>query len=148
MQNRQAMEALIERSRVCRLALADGDQPYVVPMNFAYAGNCVYLHSAPAGRKLEILGRNPKVCLEFDECLEIVPAEKPCDTACRYNSVIAFGEAEILDAPDRKNTALKLITRRYTGRDGDFGPRELATVAVIRIALTAMSGKSAGGGAG
>lgn len=146
MQEQQSINALIERSRVCRLALADGDQPYVIPMNFGYAEGCLYLHSALEGRKLEILRANNKVCVEFDECLEIIAGESPCDTSCRFNSVLAFGEAEFLSAAADKNAALKLITRRYTDHDSDFDARQLATVEVIKIALTSMSGKSAGGG--
>jgi nitroimidazol reductase NimA-like FMN-containing flavoprotein (pyridoxamine 5'-phosphate oxidase superfamily) len=142
MKNLQEINALIERSRVCRLAMADGDQPYVVPMNFAYAGDCVYLHAAVKGRKLDILTWNPKVCLEFDECLEIIPGETACDTACRYNSVLAFGEAEILEAREDKNRGLKLITRRYTDREVEFNDAELASVAVIRISLSTLTGKS------
>jgi len=146
MKNRRQIDALIERSRVCRLALADGDQPYVVPMNFAYSGDCVYLHAAREGRKLEILAWNPKVCLEFDEYLEIIPGETACDTACRYRSVLAFGKAVILEDPEEKNRGLQLITRRYTDHEADFDEQELASVAVIRISLTELTGKSGGGG--
>jgi nitroimidazol reductase NimA-like FMN-containing flavoprotein (pyridoxamine 5'-phosphate oxidase superfamily) len=146
MQEQGTMDALIERSRVCRLALADGDQPYVIPMNFGYEDRCLYLHSALTGRKLDILRKNKRVCVEFDECLDIIAGESPCDTSCRYNSVIAFGEAEFLSSGEDKNAALKLITRHYSGQDRDFDARQLASVEVIKIVLTAMSGKSSTGG--
>lgn len=72
------MESIIRDSSVCRMGLCDGDRPYVVPMNFGYRDGKVYMHSALEGKKLDIIRKNPDVCLEFETDLEIVRAEEAC----------------------------------------------------------------------
>jgi len=69
---------IICRSSVCRLGLCDDGIPYVVPMNFGYESGTVYFHCAPEGRKLEIIRKNPKVCIEFDLDHQIIVSEKAC----------------------------------------------------------------------
>jgi len=55
--DRSQIEAIIARSQVCRLALSDGGQPYIVPLCFGYRRSRLYFHSAAAGRKIDILRR-------------------------------------------------------------------------------------------
>ena len=38
------IEAILNESKYCHLGLVDEDQPYVVPMNYAYSNGCLYLH--------------------------------------------------------------------------------------------------------
>jgi nitroimidazol reductase NimA-like FMN-containing flavoprotein (pyridoxamine 5'-phosphate oxidase superfamily) len=61
---------------VCHLGLADGGEPYVVPVNFGYANDCLYFHSAQSGHKIDLLKRNPRVCFEIDTDLQILKTEK------------------------------------------------------------------------
>lgn len=49
-----------------RLACARDNQPYVVPVYFAFDGSHVYSFSA-VGRKIEWMRANPLVCLEVDD---------------------------------------------------------------------------------
>ena len=58
------LRRILQDARVCRLAMCDGDRPYLVPMSFALDGDDLVLHSARSGRKLEVLARNPAVCFE------------------------------------------------------------------------------------
>ena len=64
--DRSAIEDIIKRSTVCRLAMSDNNSPYVIPINFGYENSTVYFHSAREGRKIDILKKNPNVCIEFD----------------------------------------------------------------------------------
>jgi hypothetical protein len=69
--DRAELLRILAKARVCRLALVDGDRPYVVPLTFALDGADLVLHSARTGRKLDILRRNPAVCFEVEEGVEI-----------------------------------------------------------------------------
>ena len=40
------IDNIIKEARVCRLAMADKDQPYVVPLNFGYDYPYLYFHDA------------------------------------------------------------------------------------------------------
>ncbi|NEI72923.1 pyridoxamine 5'-phosphate oxidase family protein [Rhizobium lusitanum] len=58
--------ALIKREWLARLACADGNVPYIVPVQYAVAGDKVYVFTLP-GKKLKIMRRNPHVCLQIDQ---------------------------------------------------------------------------------
>ena len=52
---RAVIDAIIRQARVCRLALSEDNQPYVVPLCFGYENDTLYFHCAPKGRKLDII---------------------------------------------------------------------------------------------
>ena len=83
-----AIEKIINASLVCRLALSDGNQPYIVPLCFGYQDRTLYFHSALEGKKIDILKKNKRTCFEFDVNSEIIKAEKACKWGMKYQSVI------------------------------------------------------------
>ncbi len=58
------MLSIIDKAIICRVGMCWQDEPYVIPMNFGYQDNYIYLHSAREGRKLDILRNNDKVKVE------------------------------------------------------------------------------------
>lgn len=58
--------AMIGRSDLGRLGCVRENQPYVVPIYFAYEPDHLYSF-ATVGRKIEWMRANPKVCVEVDE---------------------------------------------------------------------------------
>ena len=138
------IEAIIQKAQACRIAMADGDQPYVVPVCFGYRRNTLYFHSSPRGRKMDVLRRNGRVCVEFDVDAEVAPHELPCKFSFRYRSAIAFGRAVEVTDPAEKLEGLNLIMQHYSGRDWEFPEDKVARVAVVRIDIESMTGKSAG----
>ena len=56
--SRQEIDAIIRAAEVCRLAFADRDEPYVVPVSFGYDGEALFIHTAKTGRKLEFIEAN------------------------------------------------------------------------------------------
>jgi uncharacterized protein len=57
---------LLGRVSLGRLACSLNDQPYVVPVYFAYEPKCLYIFST-VGKKVDWMRQNPKVCLQIDE---------------------------------------------------------------------------------
>ena len=57
---------LLKRVSIGRLACSLDDQPYVVPVAFAYEPDSIYMFST-FGKKIEWMRQNPKVCLQADE---------------------------------------------------------------------------------
>jgi len=138
------MEKIIRGSSVCRMGLCDGDRPYVVPMNFGYHEGKVYMHCASEGRKLDVIGKNPYVCLEFEADLQMKYAQEACDFSMYYKSVIAWGRAEILREPDEKVRGMNLIMGHYTGKEYEFPAQALARIVIIRVDIEEMTGKQNG----
>ncbi|MGJ7041423.1 nitroimidazol reductase NimA-like FMN-containing flavoprotein (pyridoxamine 5'-phosphate oxidase superfamily) [Shinella sp. BE166] len=57
--------ATIAAQRLARLACAENDCPYVVPISYAYSASRLFAFSMP-GKKLDILHANPRACLLVD----------------------------------------------------------------------------------
>ena len=58
--------ALLARASLGRLGCSFDNQPYVVPISFAYEPDYIYVLST-SGQKIEWMRANPKVCLEVEE---------------------------------------------------------------------------------
>jgi len=139
-----ALKAVIQQSLVCRLGLSDGCQPYVVPLSFGYEDGFLYFHAALEGRKIEMIRRNYRVCFEFDVNAEIVEDLEACGWSMRYQSVIGFGKAVILDEIEEKRKGLEIIMRQYSDRPFLFPEESVARTAVIKVAIESMTGKQSG----
>ncbi len=138
------IEGILTAARVCRLAMVDGDRPYVVPMCFAYHDKALYLHSALKGKKIDILQDNANVCFEVDTLAETLSADEACDWSMRYQSVIGFGRAVFLESPEEKREALDIIFKRYAVYTSDFADNRIRATAVIRIDIQDLTGKASG----
>lgn len=138
---RIALDAIIRGSQVCRLGLVDGTTPYIVPLCFGYDGRCLYFHAAPEGRKLDLIRRNPNVCVEFDAVDGLVPAATACGWTIRYRSVMGTGTADLLDDAAARRAALALIMAQYAPGTFAFPEASVARTAIIRVTLTSLTGK-------
>jgi nitroimidazol reductase NimA-like FMN-containing flavoprotein (pyridoxamine 5'-phosphate oxidase superfamily) len=144
--DRAEMEAILEAAPVCRLAMAAETEPYAVPLCFAYvaAENAIYFHSAQEGKKIGMLAKNPRCCVEVDISDGPLPDKSPCSWEFRYRSVICTGTAYTLTDFQEKNRALNCIIRRYGEKDHRFTEKELERVCVVKIAIGEMTGKKHG----
>ena len=120
--------AVIEKCKVCRLAMTDGNAPYIVPLNFGYTWEndklCLYFHGACEGRKIDILKKNPKICFEMDCSHKLIEADNPADYSYAYESIIGEGKVEFLDDPKEKTFGLNILMRHQAGREGFTFPEE------------------------
>jgi len=139
--DRTEIDAIIRRSQVCRLGLSDEGLPYVVPLCFGYDGNALYFHCAQEGRKLEILRRNPRVCFEFDIVEGLIEAEQGCDWGIRYQSVIGYGTARVVEDAVDKRKALAIIMAQYSAGTFAFPPEMVSRTAVVEIEIESLAGK-------
>ena len=136
------IQAIIDRSLVCRLAMVDGDTPYIVPLCFGYDSDTLYFHSANTGRKLDILRRNPKVCFEFEVNCRVKPGENACKWGMSFKSVIGFGKVTYIESSTAKRGALDTIIRQYGGDAGDYTEAKLKSTVVFAVDIESMSGKA------
>jgi uncharacterized protein len=137
--------SIIRRSSVCRIAVADAEQPYIVPLCFGYDDGTLYFHSAGKGKKIELLQKSRRVCFEFDTVHGVKKGEAPCDWGIRYESVIGIGDVSFIAEPETKKQALNLIMKQYGGEgEWDYPESALAGIVVFKIAIESMTGKRAG----
>jgi hypothetical protein len=140
--DRKAIDGIIERCRVCHLAMCDDGQPYVIPLNFGYDGGFLYFHAALEGKKIDIIKRNKRVGFEFDILHNIVTAQRACDWGAKYESVVGTGTAEILDNLEDKKEALQCIMRQYGSVLKNFPNEILKKTLIFRVRILEISGKA------
>ena len=137
-----------ETGRVCSID-KDGF-PQIIPMNFVYANDVIYMHSHPRGEKLENITKNPKVGFEVDQSLEFLPSyfSSPTDASqadTLYISVVIKGKAILVSDPKEKTLALNELMKKYQPEGGyekmspDMGVVE--EVAIIKVIPVTMRGK-------
>lgn len=137
--------SILDKCKVLHLGMVDGDEPYVVPMNYGYeyenGALTLYLHGAKKGRKIDIIQKNPKVFFEMD--CDITPFEG--DIACRYGityaSIMGKGIAEITEDVEEKKKALSVLMKTQTGKDFEFEDKMVAFVNVIKITASSFTAK-------
>lgn len=142
--DRQTTESILERATVCRLGLCSHGVPYVVPLSFGYEDKRLYFHSAPEGRKIEIVKDNPNVCFEVDVDEEYVPADVPCNWTVKYRSVIGFGKARLVEETEEKRKALDVILGHYARAPFEYPEGAVGKVAVIEVEVESLTGKQSG----
>ena len=138
------IEAIIQKSIVCRIGLSDDNIPYIVPMCFGYQDNTIYVHGSLEGKKINILQKNQNVCFEFDINTEIIKSDKACEWGMKYKSVIGFGKAYFIHESDDKRKALEIIMKQYSDKPFQFWEKTINGTSVIKIEVESMTGKQSG----
>jgi hypothetical protein len=138
-------EEILHRAELCRIGLVDGDEAYIVPLNFGYADGVFYFHSAPQGRKMDLILKNPKVTFEITLTSEIHTGEKPCQWTTRYRSVMGTGTMEIVHDQVSKVSGLDVIMKKY-GAEGDMVYDEtlLERMVILKLHIDTMVAKQSG----
>lgn len=137
----KVMEEMLQRAQILRIALSLADQPYLVPLCFAYQSGHLYFHSTSIGRKMDTLQQNPKVCFEVELETKVVAKGIPCEWEMHYASVIGFGTAHLIEDREEKKNSLDLISRHYGAPSTEFTDREAGSVSIVRIDIDRMTGK-------
>jgi len=124
--------------------------PQIIPMNFVFLNDSVYMHSHIRGEKIENIKRNSKVGFEVDRNLEFLPSyfSDPEDASLAdtlYISVVIKGEALLVENNEEKVLALNGLMKKYQP-EGRYKPMDkdmdvLDATAVIKIIPEEMNGK-------
>ena len=131
-------------------SIDENGYPQIIPMNFVFINDIVYMHSHIKGEKLENIKRNQKVGFEVDKSLEFLPSyfSDPTDASLAdtlYISVVIKGNASIILDKEEKTTALNGLMKKYQP-EGGYEPIKpdmdvLDEVEVIKIVPESLRGK-------
>lgn len=141
-----AILGIIDECEIIRLGLADGDFPYIVPVNFAYTAEgkelSFYIHGAMAGKKYEMLMKNPYCSFEMDIPLEMDCIVEDGDVTMRYKSVMGKCKAEFLEGEEKQRAIDNIIMARHEEtKSFDYNRDVVPRTAVIKLSVTEISAK-------
>ena len=124
--------------------------PQIIPMNFVFRNDAVYIHSHLKGEKLNNISQNNKVGFEADRELEFLPSyfEDPHNASLAdtlYISVVIKGIASFVSDRQEKTLALNGLMEKYQP-EGYYDPlksdmRVLDAVSVIKVVPNTIRGK-------
>lgn len=149
--SKQKITEFLNQEHVGRVCSIDKDGfPQIIPMNFIFLNDAIYMHSHTRGEKLENIKANGKVGFEVDRELEFLPSyfTHPTDASqadTLYISVVIKGNGVIVSDKDEKTLALNGLMEKYQPE----GKYEKLTqdmevvneVAIIKIIPHTMRGK-------
>jgi len=138
---------IIRRCQYCHLAMTDAEgKPYVIPMNFGFKDNVIYLHGRQHGKKIDILKLHPDVCINFstDHLLRYQDEQVACSWSMKFRSVLCYGKAEFLDEPEEKIAAMQVVMAHYSGGEFKFNPPSIREVCVWKVNVLKYEGRTYG----
>lgn len=133
---------VIDKSRYGILSLVDdSNRAYSIPISFFRIDNFLYFHSAKAGKKIDILNKNPKCSCVFVGDTNIV--EEFFTT--EYESAIVDSKAEEVLIDEEKIEILRELCLKYTPNNmhnfDDAIRRSLNRTSIWKIEINKISAK-------
>lgn len=103
------------------LGASENGYAYGVPISYAFDSgtDSLYFHCATEGQKLDMINGNNHV--SFCVVGKTLPIADKFTTI--YESVIAFGDAEIIQDNEEKRKALRLLVKKYSAGYEEIGEK-------------------------
>lgn len=142
---REEAERILREAEFGTLAMTDpdGNEPYGVPVSFVFARGAVWIHSACAGRKYEILKNSPRV--HFSAAQNVEAAFTHYFTSF-YESAMVFGRIVPVTDETEKREALRELCRKYLPERMDVADEHishsLGRTAVFKLLPEAITAKA------
>ncbi len=149
--SKEKISQFLNSEHVGRIASIDENGfPQVIPMNFVFLNDAIYMHSHTKGEKLDNIRNNSKVGFEVDRELEFLPSyfEDPKDASLAdtlYISVIIKGKGLIVEDRSEKTVALNSLMQKYQP-EGKYEPltsqmQVVDEVSIIKVIPNSITGK-------
>lgn len=143
--DRETIYKILDEGLVCHVGFANEGQPFVIPTLFARVGDAIYFHGSAASRMLRGAAAGVPVCVTVTLVDGLVLARSVFNHSMNYRSVVALGQAVLVEGADEKLRALHAFTEKIVpGRWNDARrptEKELKATSVLRLPLTEVSAK-------
>jgi nitroimidazol reductase NimA-like FMN-containing flavoprotein (pyridoxamine 5'-phosphate oxidase superfamily) len=141
-ESKDEMEALLRQEVLGYLGLAGEGQPYVVPLNYAYAEGKILFHCALEGTKLDHIRANPRVCFTVARQTGRVrehAGQDPCHVDS--DSVICTGRARVVERAEERKALLDVFNRRYNPDAEPISQERAENCGAVEITIEEMTGR-------
>ena len=143
------IKGFLHKAAVGTMATVHDGQPFLNSNLFVYdeARHCIYTHTARVGRTRSNIEENARVCFSVMEMGRMLPADEALEFSVEYGSVVAFGQAVVVQDSDEAKNALQMLLDKYAPhlKPGvDYRPpvdEEMVRTSVYRMDIEAWSGK-------
>jgi nitroimidazol reductase NimA-like FMN-containing flavoprotein (pyridoxamine 5'-phosphate oxidase superfamily) len=143
--DRETIYQILDEALICHVGFAEGNQPFVIPINFARVDDTIILHGAKASRLLKHIEAGNPVCVEATIVDGLVLARSVFHSSVNYRSVVLFGTGRLVTDEAEKMSALKAVVEHLIpGRWQEARlptPKEMNATSVVSIQIDEASAK-------
>ena len=143
--DREAAYKILDEGFICHVGFVQEGQPFVIPTGYARIGDALYIHGSAASRMLKEVNQDIPVCVTVTLLDGLVLARSIFNHSMNYRSVVILGKAAIVDNPEEKLEALRLLSEHIIpGRWAESrfpNERELKATAILRLPIEEFSAK-------
>lgn len=138
---------ILDRAQVCRLALNDGEYPYIIPMCFGFDLDGdkleLYFHCAAQGKKIDLIKANNRAGFEIDRLDKIIRGDIACSFTADYESITGYGTIDIINGIE-KLTGLNRIMNKYDPerREHKYSEQMLNSVVILKLTVSSFACKA------
>ena len=133
---------ILQRGEICFLSMVDDGKPYVVPLNYGYADGALFFHSAPEGRKIDVLKGDPQVC--FTVARQRGEVQRHAEgSVCHVDSdsVICCGRARTVEDLRERQSVLDSFNHSFRPDADPISLDDAAKCGAVEIEITEMTGR-------
>jgi hypothetical protein len=148
----ETVHRLLDSAALCHVAYVIDGLPYCTPTLFWREGSRLYWHGSSASRMLRSLSEGQPACLTVTHLDSLVLARCGFNHSADYRSVMAFGQARLVDDPQEKQRALvMMVDRFFPGRTAQLRAstgQEIKATSVVTMQIERASAKIRAKGVG
>lgn len=116
--------------------------PYIVPVNYVFANNKIYIHGKSNGTKIQCIEKDSHITFCVIEKAEVIPKEH----TTKYSSVLVYGAAKMLNTKEDKYSAINLLMNKiapgvYTACTEALKHTDIPGLGIIEITPIQITGK-------
>jgi len=143
--DREAAYRILDEGFLCHVGFVADGQPFVIPTSYGRNGDSLFVHGSAASRMLRQLKQSVPVCITVTLLDGLVLARSIFNHSMNYRSVVVLGKATLVDDPQEKVEALRLLSEHIIpGRWADVrqpNERELKATSILRVPIEEFSAK-------
>ena len=140
--NNAECERILKSSYTGILVTCHDEEPYAVPINHAYVDGKLYFHCGTTGRKLDMIRANPRISYVVNRYYGD-PKHHIEGVRCHgdWESVIAYGNARIIDDPDELRGTFSTFMSYYSPTYFEPGENSVNTTRIIIVDVESMTAR-------
>jgi nitroimidazol reductase NimA-like FMN-containing flavoprotein (pyridoxamine 5'-phosphate oxidase superfamily) len=147
--DKETVHSFLDSALLASVGFVQDGQPVVVPMLYGRDGETVFLHGARKARVIRLLEGTTTVCLNVTHVDGLVYARSAFNSSMNYRSATVFGAPRLIEDPDEKLRALRIISEcTMPGRWDevrDSHEKEIKMTGVIALEIASASAKISAG---
>jgi len=143
--DRDTVYRILDEGFLCHIGFVVDAQPFVIPTSYGRKDATLYIHGSAASRMLRQMRDGIAICITVTLLDGLVLARSVFNHSMNYRSVVILGKATLVDDPEEKLAALRILSEHILpGRWDDArqpNERELKATSVLRVPIEEFSAK-------